>query len=93
MAEKKRVRNKSTGRRYDLEYQNYQGKPEQKKRRANRNTARAKMEKAGKVHKGDGKDVDHKNNNTKDNSSSNLSVKTKANNRSFKRTSKGKVKK
>lgn len=32
---------------------------EQKKRRAQRNAARRQMEKEGKVHKGDGKDVDH----------------------------------
>jgi hypothetical protein len=42
----------------------YNAKPVQKKRRAQRNAARAQMEKAGKVHKGDGKDVAHKNNNT-----------------------------
>lgn len=32
---------------------------EQKNRRVQRNTARRRMEKAGKVHKGDGKEVDH----------------------------------
>jgi hypothetical protein len=42
----------------------YNAKPEQKKRRAQRNKARRFEEKAGKVHKGDGKDVDHKNGNT-----------------------------
>lgn len=41
------------------EYDAYQGKPEQKKRRAQRNAARAAAEKAGKVRKGDGKEVDH----------------------------------
>jgi len=44
---------------YKREYQTYQGKPEQIKNRAMRNAARAKMVKAGKAHKGDGKDVDH----------------------------------
>lgn len=44
---------------YRREYQTYQGKPEQIKKRAMRNAARAKMVKAGKAHKGDGKDVDH----------------------------------
>ena len=43
----------------------YNSKPEQKKRRASRNAARAKMIAAGKVRKGDGKDVAHKNNNPK----------------------------
>jgi len=63
----------------------YNAKPEQKKRRAQRNAARRKMEAAGKVHKGDGKDVAHKDNNPKNNSSSNLAVQSKAKNRSFKR--------
>lgn len=68
----------------------YNAKPEQKKRRAQRNAARAKMVKAGKVRKGDGKDVAHKNNNTANNSMSNLAVQSKAKNRSFKRNSKAK---
>ena len=46
-------------RNYKREYETYQGKPEQIKKRAERNAARAKMVKAGKAHKGDGKDVDH----------------------------------
>jgi hypothetical protein len=44
---------------YKKEYENYQGKPEQLKNRAERNTARAAMVKKGAVKKGDGKDVDH----------------------------------
>jgi hypothetical protein len=59
------------------EYQNYQGTPEQRKRNDARKAARRKMEKAGKVTKGDGKDVDHKNGNPKDNSTKNLRVTTK----------------
>lgn len=61
--------------------------PEQKKRRAQRNAARAKMEKAGLVKKGDGKEVDHKHF-TKDldapldNSRSNLRVVSRKTNRS-----------
>ena len=50
-------------RNYKEEYKNYQGKPEQKKRRAMRNKVRRLMEKAGKVQKGDGKDVHHKDGN------------------------------
>lgn len=49
----------------------------QKKRRAQRNAARREMEKAGKVSKGDGKDVDHKKHKAKgmlNNSKSNLRV-------------------
>lgn len=66
----------------------YNRKPEQKKRRAQRNAARAKMIAAGKVRKGDGKDVAHKDNNTGNNSPSNLTVQSKAKNRSFPRNSK-----
>ena len=67
----------------------YNSKPEQVKRRTQRNAARAKMVKAGKAHKGDGKDVAHLNNNTANNSSSNLQMQSKAKNRSFKRNAKG----
>ena len=44
---------------YKKEYADYQGKPEQIKRRAQRNAARAAAAKRGAVHKGDGKEVDH----------------------------------
>ena len=47
-------------RNYSREYQTYHGKPEQIKKRDERNAARAKLAKKGVVHKGDGKDVDHK---------------------------------
>lgn len=70
---------------YRKEYDNYQGSEKQKKQRAQRNAARAKLEKTGKVHKGDGKDVAHKNNNTNNNSTKNLAVQTKKKNRSFPR--------
>lgn len=44
---------------FQKEYREFQGKPEQIKRRAQRNAARRKAEKEGKVHKGDGREVDH----------------------------------
>jgi len=44
---------------YKKEYREYQGLPEQKKRRAARNAARRKAMKEGRVHKGDGKELDH----------------------------------
>lgn len=66
----------------------YNAKPEQKKRRAQRNAARAKMMAIGKVRKGDGKDVAHKNNNTANNGLSNLAVQSPAKNRSFPRNRK-----
>lgn len=76
---------KNYKRSYRQEYDRYHASPEQKEKRASRNAARREMEKAGKVRKGDGKDVDHKNGNAKDNSKSNLSVKSKSSNRSFPR--------
>ena len=75
-------------RNYRGEYDNYHKQTDQKKRRASRNTARSKMKTAGRVKKGDGKDVAHKNGNPKDNKKKNLSVKSKSTNRSFARTSK-----
>ena len=77
-------------RNYRGEYDNYHKKKEQKKRRASRNTARSVMKTDGKVKKGDGKDVAHKNGNPKDNKRKNLTVKPKSLNRSFARTSKAK---
>jgi len=47
-------------RNYKDEYDNYQGQPEQIKKRGERVKARRMMEKTGAVTKGDGKDVDHK---------------------------------
>ena len=67
----------------------YNSKPEQVKRRGQRNTARAKMIKAGKVRRGDGKDVAHQDNNTSHNSFVNLLVQPPSRNRSFKRDKKG----
>ena len=59
----------------------YQARPEQKKRRAKRNAARRKLEKEGRVRKGDGKDVHHKNSKTLSNKRSNLKVTSRAKNR------------
>jgi len=61
----------------------YNSQPAQKKRRAERNASRAKMVKAGKASKGDGKDVDHKNHNTKDQSSKNLQTISRSKNRAM----------
>lgn len=62
----------------------YNSSDEQKKRRAQRNAARREMEKAGKVRKGDGKDVDHKAHKARgklNNSKSNLRVMDRSANR------------
>jgi hypothetical protein len=76
------------GRNYKKEYANYQGTDKQKKRRAMRNKVRRLMERAGKVKKGDGKDVHHKDGNPLNSKRSNLSVRTKSKNRSFPRNRK-----
>ena len=69
-------------RNYRREYDTYHSKPAQKKRRAARNKGRAKAIKSGTARKGDGKDVDHKDRNPKNNSRSNLSVASRKTNRS-----------
>jgi len=74
----------ATKRNYRKEYDNYQGTAEQKKRRASRNAARAKMMAGGKVKKGDGKDVHHTTGNPLNNKK--LSVKPASKNRSIART-------
>lgn len=61
----------------------YNSTEAQKTRRAQRNASRAKMEQAGKVRKGDGKDVDHRNHDTSDKSASNLGVMSKSKNRAM----------
>ena len=75
-------------RNYRQEYDKYQGTPEQKKARARRNAANAMMRKLGRIVKGDGKDVAHKDNNTKNNKKSNLKVQDASKNRSFPRNKK-----
>lgn len=75
-------------RNYKKEYENYHSSPKQKKNRAARNAARAKMLKSGKVKKGDGNDVTHRNGNPRDNSEKNLGVLKASKNRSYRRTKK-----
>ena len=75
---------------YKKEYEQYQGTPEQIKKRAMRNAARAKLAKEGKVHKGDGKDVAHVKALDKGGTNGNgVRVESKSANRSFRRDSKG----
>tara|TARA_Y100000289_G_scaffold17076_1_gene16201 strand:+ start:678 stop:923 length:246 start_codon:yes stop_codon:yes gene_type:complete len=75
-------------RNYKKEYKNYQGKPEQKKRRAMRNKVRRMMIRAGKAKKGDGKDVHHKDGNPMNYKKSNLKLVRRSKNRSFARNRK-----
>jgi hypothetical protein len=69
---------------YAREYRTYHSKPSQIKRRAKRNGARKKMMKLGRVHKGDGLDIDHIGGIGKGNKLSNLRVMSKHKNRSIK---------
>ena len=63
-----------TRRDYKKEYANYHSKPEQRANRSKRVLARRKLEKEGRVQRGDGKDVDHKDGNPQNNSNGNLRV-------------------
>jgi hypothetical protein len=71
---------------YRQEYDNYHSSEKAKKKRAMNNKARRKMIAEGKAKKGDSKDVAHKDNNTRNNSDSNLILQSKSKNRSFART-------
>lgn len=79
---------------YKSEYANYDGTPAVKKKRAQRNKARRMLEREGIVHKGDGKDVDHKTPLSKGGTTvrSNLAVKSASSNRSYKRKADGSIK-
>ena len=84
----------ATKRNYAQEYANYDGTEMVKKKRAARNKARRMLEREGLVHKGDGKDVDHKKPLSKGGTTtrSNLKAVPASANRSYKRTSKGAIK-
>lgn len=74
---------------YKREYELFHSKPQQKKNRAARNAARAKLMKEGKVKKGDGKDVAHKKAFDKGGGNGDgVYVTSAASNRSFKRDAK-----
>jgi len=81
-------------RNYAKEYANYDGTPAVKKKRAARNKARRMLEREGVVHKGDGKDVDHKTPLSKGGTTvrSNLTAKPASANRSYPRKSDGSIK-
>ena len=71
-------------RNYGKEYRSYHAKPEQKRNRASRNSARRSLMASTRVRKGDGKEVPHKNGNPRDNRRKNLSVMSRSANRSKK---------
>lgn len=66
----------------------YEKSPEQVQKRENRNKARQTLEREGKVHKGDGKDVGHADGHALNNSPTNWIVENRHKNRSYKRTKK-----
>jgi hypothetical protein len=74
---------------YKKEVAKYTSRPEVVAKRVEQNKARRMMEKAGKVRKGDGKDVDHKTPLSKGGTTtkSNLRVVSASRNRSFRRKS------
>ena len=72
----------SAPRNYASEYANYHSKPEQRKKRSNRNKARRLMIKARGKAAVAGKDVDHVNRNANDNSINNLRIASRRQNRS-----------
>jgi hypothetical protein len=79
---------------YARENEKYNSRPDVIKKRVARNAARREMTKAGLVHKGDGKDVDHKTPLSKGGTGkrSNLRVVSRSKNTSFSRNKDGSLK-
>lgn len=69
-------------RNYRKEYDNYQSKPEQRKRNDARKKSRRKMVKVVGKSKLKGKDIDHKDRNPRNTSRKNLRIQSKKTNRS-----------
>ena len=63
------------------DYDKYHDSPRMKKERALRNKNRKDFEKAGKVRKGDGKEIDHSDGNPRNNAARNLKVISRHKNR------------
>ena len=68
-------------RNHKKEYASYHSKSAQKKNRAGRNKARRSALAAGKVKKGNGKDVHHKDGNPRNNKNGNVKVVSRKKNR------------
>ena len=69
---------------YRHEYDKFHSSTKSKKDRASRNRVRREAERDGRVSAGDGKDIDHRNGNPRDNRRSNLRVISRSSNRSRK---------
>mgnify|MGYP003630554948 CR=1 FL=1 len=76
---------------YRSEYDDYHSSSEQKKNRASRNAARNSLESDGRVSRGDGLDVHHRDGNPRNNNSSNLRVTSQKANRSIKMNAGGRT--
>ena len=72
---------KRTAKGLKRQYELWDGTEEGKAKRAARNSARRSAIKSGRVHKGDGKDIDHRSGISGGNGSSNLRVMSAASNR------------
>ena len=68
-------------RNYKAEYRKFQSSRKSKLDRASRKKARRRLMAAGAVSKGDGKDIDHRDKNPRNNSRSNLRITSKKLNR------------
>lgn len=78
---------RGTLRDYAREYRRFQSSRKAKKDRAARNKARRLAEREGRVHKGDGREVDHKDSNPQHNTKSNIRVISRRANRAKKENS------
>ena len=78
---------KRTAKGVEHEYTRFQSSKKAKRDRSSRNTARRRAEREGRVHKGDGKEIDHVDSNPRRNVSSNLRVVPRRTNRAKKENS------
>ena len=78
---------RGTLRDYEREYSRFQSSKKAQRDRASRNRARRQAEREGRVHKGDGKEIDHIDSNPRNNSNSNLRLVSRRTNRAKKENS------
>ena len=78
---------RGTLRDYEREYKRFQSSKKAKRDRASRNKARRQAEREGRVHKGDGKEIDHVDSNPRHNEPSNLRAVSRRTNRAKKENS------